>query len=69
MAYENPRESILEFLNSPSSRRKRIARCRCGLVMEHQNLTFFYEGQNWGVDLPICRECHPAPSVPILYDA
>jgi hypothetical protein len=59
MAPETPRKSILEFLNSARSPKKRIV-CPCGAVMEYQDTKFFYDGQSWEVVLPICRKCHPA---------
>jgi hypothetical protein len=36
--------------------------------MEYASTKFFYAGQRWEVELPICRKCHPIPSVP-MHDA
>jgi len=62
MAPENLHESVLEFLDSERSLKKRIPRCHCGGTMEYQNTTFFYDGASWEVELPVCRKCHPMAS-------
>jgi hypothetical protein len=70
MAPDSVRESILEFLNSVKpSRRARDTRCACGSTMTPRNTTFFYNGQSWEVILSVCLKCHPAPDVPVSYDA
>jgi hypothetical protein len=69
MAPDSAHESILEFLNSAKSSPTRNTRCPCGSTMTRQNTTFFYNGQSWGVILRVYLKCHPAPHVPISYDA
>jgi hypothetical protein len=60
MVPETLHQTVLDFLNSVSSaKRKKVVRCGCGAVMKYQNATFFYEGRNWDVELPICFKCHP----------
>jgi hypothetical protein len=41
----NLSQSIIKFLESASSAKKKIACCRCGAIMEQQKTTFFYECQ------------------------
>jgi hypothetical protein len=53
-------QSILEFLESANSAENKIARCRCGAIMQYQGTTFFYEGQRWKVELPFCLRCNPS---------
>jgi hypothetical protein len=69
MAPDSARESILEFLSSAKSSPTRNNRCACGSTMARQNTTFFYNGQSWEVILSVCLKCHPAPDVPVSYDA
>jgi hypothetical protein len=57
-------QSIINFLESASSAKKKIACCRCGAIMEHQKTTFFYECQSWNVELPVCIRCNPSPTAP-----
>jgi hypothetical protein len=59
MVPETLHQTVVDFLNSVSSARKKIVHCGCGAVMKYQRGTFFYEGRNWEVELPICFKCHP----------
>jgi hypothetical protein len=60
MISEHLHETVVDFLNSVSSeKRKKVARCACGAVMRYQRTTFSYEGRNWEVELPLCFNCHP----------
>ena len=57
MASDGLRESVLSLLNSLGSGEQQIGRCRCGAIVEHRKTTFFYEGQSWEVEFPICPVC------------
>ncbi len=57
-------QSIVEFLNSASSAKKVVAHCSCGAIMEHRKTNFFYEGQSWEVELPVCTQCKPVTRMP-----
>jgi hypothetical protein len=61
-------QSIVEFLNSASSAKKVDTHCICGAIMEHRKTNFFYEGQSWEVELPVCTRCNPVTRAP-MYDA
>jgi hypothetical protein len=61
-------QSIVEFLNSASSAKSTVHRCDCGTVMTHRATTFFYEGQSWEVELPVCLKCNPAAGL-VTHDA
>jgi len=50
-------QSIVEFLDSSSAPPRRVDRCACGAVMEHRETTFFYEGREWKIELPVCLKC------------
>lgn len=63
MGTESVRRSIRDFLDSMSSAKKSVVLCDCGCPMEYRDITFFYEGQNWEVSLPVCLKCHPIPAV------
>jgi hypothetical protein len=56
--------SIIEFFDSASSAKNKLARCRCGALMEHRATTFVYEGRSWKVELPICIQCNQSHSAP-----
>lgn len=54
-------QSIVEFLDSSSAPPQRVEqRCACGAVMERRETTFFYEGREWKVELPVCLKCAPS---------
>jgi hypothetical protein len=58
-------QSIVEFLNSPAMPH---TRCACGAMKENRETTFFYEGQRWELELPVCMKCNPSP-VLVAHDA
>jgi hypothetical protein len=67
MAPNTLNQSLIEFLQTVSST-KELYRCTCGAIMQYRNTTFFYDGQNWEVQLPVCPACYPAEPVQ-SYDA
>ena len=57
-------ESILNFLTS-GLLKKQVCHCvHCGSIKAYTNVTFFYEGQSWEVNLPVCLECDLIPDHP-----
>jgi len=66
MSYTTLHQSIVEFLDSASVLPKRVERCDCGSVMEYRETTFFYEGREWKINLPVCLKCAPKT---FAYDA
>jgi recombinational DNA repair protein (RecF pathway) len=56
--------AILALLNSASSRPLANSCPDCGSPLEHRQCSFFYRGQTWEIQLPICFNCHPMSDVP-----
>lgn len=67
MAPEDLNQAVIDFLNSARTTKK-LTRCSCGVMREHQKTKFFYNGQSWEVELPVCPKCS-ATSVTHVADA
>jgi hypothetical protein len=67
MAPENLNGTIIDFLNSASTTKK-LTRCICGTMREHRETTFFYNGQSWEAELPVCPNCS-GPRLAPTHDA
>ena len=56
--------AIVAFLSSANNR-PLINFCPdCGSQLEHRECSFFYSGQTWEIQLPVCLNCHPISHVP-----
>jgi hypothetical protein len=63
MAAATLRQAIVEFLDSASSTERQVTHGSCGTKISHQKTTFFFHGQSWVVELPICPACNPSPGL------
>jgi hypothetical protein len=59
MVTEAVHQTVLDFLHSVNTAKRKASRCLCGALMEYQHGTFFYEGESWEVELSVCLKCHP----------
>lgn len=57
-------QAIIAFLNSANTRPGPNFCPDCGSQLDQRQCSFFYRGQTWEIQLPVCLTCHPISDAP-----